>query len=223
MSTQQKEGFLDGEGDRWFDRNRGLLEGPSALRDQVVGRLHRALTANGGRRVLEVGCGQAVNLAALDALEPIEAHGIDPSGEAIAAARARYPSLALQRGTADQLPFADASFDLVWFGFCLYLVDRPLLHRAVAEADRVLRDGGLLAILDFDPDAPCVRPYHHLPPLQSYKMDYARLFLANPAYTLVDKLPMAHDGGPAGDPQDRVALTLCRKNLARAYHPLSPP
>ena len=35
--------------------------------------------------------------------------------------------------------------------------------RAVAEADRVLRDGGALAIVDFDPEAPCVRPYHHRP------------------------------------------------------------
>lgn len=212
----QKQGFLDGEGDRWFARNRAALEGTSRLRDQVVGRIHAALGA-GGRRVLEIGCGQGANLAALHALGAIEGHGVEPSGEAVTAGNARFPGLHLELGTADRLPHADASFDLVWFGFCLYLVDRSLLQRAVAEADRVLRDGGLLAIFDFDPDAPCERPYHHLPPLRSYKMDYARLFLANPAYTLVDKLAMGHDGGPAGDPQDRVALTLCRKDLARAY------
>ena len=213
---EQKRGFLGGEGDRWFERNREALLRTSALRNEVVGRIHHAM-AGGGRAVLEIGCGQGVNLAALNALGPIEGHGVEPSAEAVAAGRAQHPALNLQRGTADQLPFADASMDVVWFGFCLYLIDRPLLQRAVAEADRVLRDGGLLAIFDFDPDEPSVRPYHHLPPLRSFKMDYPRLFLANPAYSLLEKTAMSHAGGPPGDPQDRVALTLCRKNLAQAY------
>ena len=103
-------------------------------------------------------------------------------------------------------------------GFCLYLVDRSLLQRVVAEADRVLANGGLLAILDFDPDVPCARPYHHRPGLMSYKMDYAALFLANPAYVLVDKLSTSHTTGQWDpDPQERVALSLSRKNLEQAY------
>jgi adenylyltransferase/sulfurtransferase len=42
------------------------------------------------------------------------------------------------------------ALDLVLFGFCLYLVDRKLISRVVAEADRVLKDTGFLGIVDFD-------------------------------------------------------------------------
>lgn len=171
--------------------------------------------------MLEIGCGQGHNLDALGRLRCIEGHGIEPSREAVRAGAQTFPALALRCGTADELPYDDASFDLVWFGFCLYLVDRTLLQRTVAEADRVLRDGGLLAIVDFDPAAPCMRRYHHREGLRSYKMDHARLFLANPAYVLVAKHSTSHTSGMwEPDPQERVALSLCRKDLEHAYTPL---
>ena len=130
-------------------------------------------------------------------------------------------SRTLRTGTADELPYDDASFDVVWFGFCLYLVDRTLLMRTVSEADRVLRDGGVLAIVDFEPEAPCARPYSHRPGLLSYKMDHSRLFLANPAYVLAEKHATSHTTGRwEHDPQERVALTICRKDLEHAYRPM---
>jgi ubiquinone/menaquinone biosynthesis C-methylase UbiE len=214
----QKSAFLDGEGDAWLARNRAALAQHSTQREAVVQRVARQLAPDHPTTVLEIGCGQGANLELLAHLRPIQAHGVDPSAAAVAAGQARNPVLALQVATADALPYGDASFDVVWFGFCLYLVDRPLLQRVVAEADRVLREGGLLAILDFDPAVPCRRAYHHRPGLHSYKMDHARLFLANPAYVLVEKLSLQHDSeGWAADPQERVALSLCRKSLEQAY------
>jgi SAM-dependent methyltransferase len=221
VQSMQKHEFLAAEGDRWFERNRATLQSPSSIRDEMVRRIGAQLEPNQRWRVLEIGCGQGNNLAALGALREIEGHGIEPSQAAVTAGAAAFPTLALRTGTADALPYEDASFDVVWFGFCLYLVDRPLLQRVVAEADRVLRDGGLLAILDFDPDGPCVRAYHHRPGLRSYKMDHARLFLANPAYVLVEKFSASHTTGRWDpDPQERVALTISRKNLEHAYRPL---
>lgn len=217
----QKSEFLRGEGDQWFSRNRAALTAPSALRDMLVGRISDQLPTDRVSRVLEIGCGQGNNLAELGVRRSIEGHGVDPSKEAITAGERNFPSLSLVTATADELPFDDASFDVVWFGFCLYLVDRTLLMRTIAEADRVLREGGLLAIVDFDPDAPCVRPYHHRAGLHSYKMDHARLFLANPAYVLVEKISASHTTGRwEVDPQERIALTMCRKNLKQAYRPL---
>jgi SAM-dependent methyltransferase len=214
----QRDEFLATEGNQWFARNRSALDAASPAREKIVDRLAGQLAPGRATRVLEIGCGQGQNLASLAARQPIEGHGIDPSSDAIACGAARYPGLRLQVGTADSLPFPDGAFDLVWFGFCLYLVDRSLLQRVVAEADRVLANGGLLAILDFDPDVPCARPYHHRPGLMSYKMDYAALFLANPAYVLVDKLSTSHTTGQWDpDPQERVALSLSRKNLEQAY------
>lgn len=220
-ATHQRDEFLANEGNQWFARNRTALEADSAFRQRVVQRLVEQFPAAGAGsplRVLEIGCGPAQNLAALANRMTIAAAGIDPSVDAVAAGRAHYPEFDLRVGSADHLPWADAAFDVVWFGFCLYLVDRSLLQRVVAEADRVLADGGLLAILDFDPDHPCQRPYHHFPGLTSFKMDYSRLFIANPAYVLVDKLATSHTTGQwEPDPQERVALTLCRKNLRYAY------
>ncbi|MEP7311089.1 MAG: class I SAM-dependent methyltransferase [Pseudomonadota bacterium] len=213
----QKDDFIQDEGDAWFRRNRAQLGAPSEMRAAFAARVAANL---GGVRssVLEIGAAEGANLALLQSLADIEAHGIEPSAHAVEAGSLLHPSIHLRTGTADELPYERASFDVVWFGFCLYLVDRDLLFRAVAEADRVLRSGGLLVIVDFDPDGPSRRHYHHRPGIWSYKMDHSRLFLANPAYRLVDKLSASHQGvGWVEDPQERLALWLCRKDTANAY------
>lgn len=213
---KQKKGFVSGEADAWFHRNRDHLRADSPLRDLTTGALAAHVSA--GARVLEIGCGQGDNLAALAARIPIEGHGIDPSQAAVAAGQAAYPALHLVCATADALPYPDHHFDGVWFGFCLYLVDRELLARCVAEADRVLKDGGTLCIVDFDPGEPCRRPYHHAPGLWSYKMDYSALFLANPAYRLAAKLAASHTGlAWSPEPQERIGVWICKKSLATAY------
>src|SRR5207253_396680 len=84
---------------------------------------------------------------------------------------------------AEQLPFDDKKFDIVIFGFCLYLCDREDLFRIASEADRVLKNPGWLLILDFYSPAPLKRDYHHRSGLFSYKMDYRTLFLWNSSYT----------------------------------------
>jgi ubiquinone/menaquinone biosynthesis C-methylase UbiE len=124
-------------------------------------------------------------------------------------------------GTANSLKYPNEHFDVVWFGFCLYLIDRSLLTAAVAEADRVLRDNGYLVITDFDPQYPCRRKYHHLAGVQSYKADYSKLFLANPAYTLAAKRSYSHAGaGFPPDPDERVATWVIVKSMTNAYQNL---
>ncbi len=219
----QKSVFVRSEGDEWFDRNRIALAESSPLRDSLVERIAQHLPHGGttASQVLEIGCGQGGNLNGLSSVREIRGSGIDPSGRAVSSGAAAFPHLELCVGTADALPYGDGSQDMVWFGFCLYLVDRSLLQRVVAEADRVLRDGGLLVVVDFDPLVPCKREYHHKAGLYSYKMDYARLFLANPAYSLVEKYSTSHTTGAwTQDPQERVALTICYKNMDLAYQPV---
>lgn len=216
----QKSVFIQSEGDQWFERNQAALAEPSVLRDSLVTRIARHLPEAAGTawQVLEIGCGQGGNLDALSRVRSIKGRGIDPSARAVAAGTSDFPHLELCVGTADALPYAEASQDMVWFGFCLYLVDRGLLQRVVAEADRVLRDGGMLVMVDFDPLTPCKRPYHHKNGLYSYKMDYSHLFLANPAYSLLEKYATSHTkDGWAADPQERIALNVCCKNMNLAY------
>lgn len=218
VETFQRDVFKEEEGDKYFKRNKEGLAGNSPAKELVVERIAHHIRLNHHAQVLEIGCASGGNLAALNALAPIAAFGIEPSHEAVVTGKGRFPDFELHVGTADSLPFDDACMDVVWFGFCLYLVDRGLLHRVVAEADRVLKEDGLIAIHDFDPDVPCVRPYSHYKGVSSYKMNYSALFLSDPAYSLVEKLSFSHSNAEwTSDPQERLALWLCRKNVKLGY------
>jgi SAM-dependent methyltransferase len=214
----QKQIFLEGEGDAWHQRNRAAVNRRST--DPVI----EAVAGLGWRpgRILEIGCGNGWRLALLRDLFGAACEGLDPSPAAVEEGRTRGGGVALRVGTADDLSaFAARSFDLVVFGFCLYLVDRADLFRTVAEADRVLADGGVLAIYDFCPPVPYTNPYAHDPRVSSYKMDYARAFLWNPAYVEVRRILAHHAHQPGLDalanPDDRIAVTLLRKDVAAAY------
>jgi len=212
----QREGFLAGEGDAWFRRNASHLAAPNPIRSRIAECL--AAVLRDGDEALEIGCGNGAQLAALFARRRVTAVGVEPSLEAVAAGRFEHPKLALHVGTSESLPLSDASCDLVLFGFCLYLVDRALLARSVAEAGRVLRAQGWLAILDFDPPAPLRRPYHHRPGLWSWKADYSKLFLSDPAYHLVEKWSASHAGlGWHDDPNERIGFWLLRKDTSLAW------
>lgn len=216
-STRQRDIFLGGEGDAYFRRNAPAYAAQGAGREALpLAVLKQYLRP--AARVLEIGCANGLNLEALRRDKGCVASGIDPSADAVEAGRRQFPELDLHRGTADALPFADAAFDLVWFGFCLYVTDRALLPRVVAEADRVLKDGGFLAIVDFDPDAPVRRRYRHAPGVTTYKMDPARLFLGFPQYVLVEKRPFSHRGeGFDPDPNERLAIQVLHKHVAGGY------
>ncbi len=95
--------------------------------------------ARGRRRVLEVGCGTGRLLAQVSAPTRV---GVDISAAMLAIARRR--GLAVVRGDAHQLPFADAAFDVVLAGKGAFrYLDKV---RAFAECSRVLRRGGLLGL-----------------------------------------------------------------------------
>lgn len=221
-STQQRDIFLDGEGDAYFRRNSSAYAAQQADRSSLPLAVLRNYLQPGAR-VLEVGCANGLNLETLRREAGCAGSGIDPSAQAIENGRREFPDLDLHRGTADALPFADASFDLVWFGFCLYVTDRALLPRVAAEADRVLKDGGYVAIVDFDPDAPVQRRYRHAQGVSTYKTDHARMFLGFPQYVLVEKRPFSHAAERFDtDPSERLAIQVLHKQLSGGYAAIDP-
>ncbi|MBI4574822.1 MAG: methyltransferase domain-containing protein [Planctomycetes bacterium] len=104
-----------------------------------------------GLRVLEVGSGHGVAVAAAALLRGADAHGVEPGCEGfetvLVAAGSVLAASGLEggrvrRGSAESLPHPDASFDLVFSTNVLEHVDDP--GRALAEMARVLRPGGTL-------------------------------------------------------------------------------
>jgi demethylmenaquinone methyltransferase/2-methoxy-6-polyprenyl-1,4-benzoquinol methylase len=74
--------------------------------------------------------------------------GLDQSPEMLAEARRRLPEgVTLVDGTADKLPFADASFDALTFTYLLRYVPDP--SATLRELARVVRPGGTIAGLEF--------------------------------------------------------------------------
>lgn len=210
----QKQTFLGGESDAWFRRNRSTKSDPP---DLVIDALETMSVTP--RRLLEVGASDGRRLHHIRERFGADVSGIEPSADAVGAARERY-DIDVVQGTADDLPFEKASFDCVVMGFCLYLCDRDDLFRIALEADRVLTDKGILVIYDFNADVPVKRPYHHLPGIWSYKMDYRRMFLWNPAYREIYSRMYQHSlAGPVTDvgQQERIIVSLLEKDSQAAY------
>ncbi len=86
--------------------------------------------------VLDVGTGTGIFAEAF-AGRSLRVAGIDPDPGLLAAARAQVPSCEFREGVAEELPFDDASFDLVFLGHVLHETDDPA--KALAEARRVSR------------------------------------------------------------------------------------
>jgi SAM-dependent methyltransferase len=119
-------------------------------RRQVAGKLSRALGGCSSRfeRGLEIGAGTGyftLNLLRAGVIAEAVATDISPGMLSTLEASAEELGLEVEavRAEADELPFPDASFDLV-FGHAV-LHHLPNLGEAFAEFARVLRPGGTLA------------------------------------------------------------------------------
>lgn len=92
------------------------------------------------------------------------------------------------------------------------------MFKIAAEADRVLKDKGLIIIKDFHPPFPYKNKYSHCDDIYSYKMDHSRLFTWNPAYTLFSQNILAHDeSADRKMVNERISLSLLYKDLTVAY------
>jgi ubiquinone/menaquinone biosynthesis C-methylase UbiE len=132
----------------------------AGLYDGVRDALCALVRANQPEFALEVGCGTGYWLSALrDALPQL--YGLDYSLEMLRKVRDQNSTAKLVRATAEFLPFRTGTFDLI---FCVNAVHHfERLDSFIAEARRVLRPGGTLAVIGMDPhhgrDHWCVYDY----------------------------------------------------------------
>jgi SAM-dependent methyltransferase len=177
----QKHIFLASEGDAWFARNCDRL----GERDLVSGVIENAKITP--KNVLEIGCANGWRLGRLREKYGCEVTGIEPSLEARTAASC--DGIRTINATAAVLPLLKAAFDLVIYGFCLYLTDPEDWLQIAAEGDRVLKPGGYLIIHDFgESGKPFARRYEHCDGVLSYHVDFSKLWLGNPLYFVVTRV-----------------------------------
>src|SRR3954452_816044 len=132
----------------------------------------RVLGDTSGKDVLELGCGAAQWSIAL-AGRGARVVGLDVSTRQLGHARDESATVPLVQGSGEQLPFRDASFDIVFcdhgaLSFCDPAVSVP-------ECARLVRAGGLLAFC-------CTHPLLYLTwddangkQTRKLQMEYARL------------------------------------------------
>jgi ubiquinone/menaquinone biosynthesis C-methylase UbiE len=100
------------------------------------------------RCVLEAGCGTGYWLDQLYPQVP-GLYGLDLSGGMLRQAQKREAPLRLTRGRARHLCFADRSFDVIFCVNAIHHFEDP--HAFIGQAYRVLRPGGAIATVGWDP------------------------------------------------------------------------
>jgi SAM-dependent methyltransferase len=97
-----------------------------------------------GQRALDVGCGPGALTSRLVGRRGADAvSAIDPSAPFVAAARERLPGVDVREGVAEELPYADASYDAALAQLVVHFMKDPVA--GLREMGRVVRPGGVVA------------------------------------------------------------------------------
>ena len=134
--------FTDFETSSWLKLTECYDAFAGRITYQAAGAALKAVSAGPGVSLLDVatGPGYVAATAARVGADPI---GIDFSAEMVEVAKRIAPGIKFEVGNAESLQFADATFDGVVCAFGMLHFPRP--GRAMAEAYRVLRQGGRYA------------------------------------------------------------------------------
>lgn len=148
-----------GERFRWQTSDVFVMKREHATLKPFVDAIKQLQKTHGTVTVLESGCGEGVNFVHLQqmglAATDISIEGIDPCIAAVEVAKSHGLNARVADGLA--LPYADASFDIV---FC-----RDVLHhlandiervKFLAEMTRVAKPGGLIAAIEPNPGNPMI-------------------------------------------------------------------
>jgi ubiquinone/menaquinone biosynthesis C-methylase UbiE len=187
----QKKKFLISEGDKMFIRNKEAYKkydySKEKLSKTILKIYKKDIIKNNTNSILEIGCSEGSRLKFLSKkLKEKKFFGIDPSKLAIK--NAKKNKLNAIVGSADNLPYKNHQFEMVIFGFCLYLVDDRDLFKVLYETDRILKKGGVIIIFDFASKRIKYKTYKHNKKIKSRHMDYKKLFIHHPNYELISNI-----------------------------------
>jgi SAM-dependent methyltransferase len=130
------------EHQRWQSAAAGYETTFAGATRPFIDALLDAAQVASGTQLLDIACGPGI-LAAIASARGATATGLDFAPAMLAIARSRDGATRFDEGDAEALPYADGQFDAVVSNFGIHHVPRPAL--ALAEAHRVLRNGGRVA------------------------------------------------------------------------------
>jgi len=134
-----------------------VFEGAPASYDRFMGvysvqlapQLADFAGVRSGQHVLDVGCGPGALTSELVArLGADNVSAVDPSESFVAAIGERFPGTDVQRAPAEELPFADGTFDAALAQLVVHFMSDPVA--GLREMRRVTRDGGAVAACVWD-------------------------------------------------------------------------
>ncbi|NJP11270.1 MAG: methyltransferase domain-containing protein [Leptolyngbyaceae cyanobacterium RU_5_1] len=176
----------------------GSVDDFAAAAEQLTQRVYAAANVKEGDRVLDAGCGFGGTIASLNEnFSNLNLVGLNIDPRQLERARQEVQphgnnQIEFVEGDACQLPFADASFDVVLAVECIFHF--PSRADFFHEARRVLRPGGRFAICDFVP-LPVFNPIRRLltnKVVSAVEDTYGRV---NSECTLADYRKLATDSG----------------------------
>lgn len=117
-------------------------------------RLLELAAPQAGERVLDLGCGTGTLTLAIKRSAPTaEVTGVDGDEAMLEQGRAKARGagldLQLDQALAQELPYADGSFDVIVSSLFFHHLVRDVKQQVAAELVRVLRPGGRVAIADW--------------------------------------------------------------------------
>jgi ubiquinone/menaquinone biosynthesis C-methylase UbiE len=148
------------------------------------------------KKILDVGCGSGTHLRRfLDyGASPTNLSGIDLLPSRIKQAQCLQPDIDWHVGSAHQLPYANATFDLVT-SFVVFssILDESLRQQIADEMWRVRKPGGLILVYDFvysNPNNAAVRGVNQQKAKRLFhrpgaRFDFRRITLAPPISRII--------------------------------------
>jgi SAM-dependent methyltransferase len=139
MNHVDPDAVVQVEREAWTRSAPIYAENTAKLTSQAVGHLLAAAHLTRDSRALEVGCGPG-HITAMMADTGATVTGVDLVPAMIETARTLHPGIEFVEANAEQLPFADDTFDVVLTNFVIHHFARPDV--ACTEIRRVLKPGG---------------------------------------------------------------------------------
>ncbi len=175
-------------------------------------------TANPLQDILDLGCSVGISTLAIHRYFsakqdlPINTIGLDLSPYMLAVAQKRDERQEISQwihGRAENTNFADNSFDLVTLQFLVHELPRKATQEIFQEVFRILRPGGVIAIVDNNPASPVIQ---NLPPVLFTLMKSTEPW-SDDYYTFnieqsLEKAGFKHENTVASDPRHRAIIGI---------------